>query len=243
MIAIVVLLLVVVNWILNVEKMISTDNKTISLADYHRLIVSIVSAGITFIAVVIALFKDDLREMWHRPKIIFSEPSNITIEELSDQVSSDNIKAKKYISRIEVQNTGNVPAINAEIYLEKLEFKEKNSNIKNPIETTGTPLNWNGNLKETIIIPSGSRKLINIVEIQPPAIVSTPDSPKDKESSKMIIGKIPIKDQEKGIWTAMFGLYSQNHKPIRFVVEIEWNGVWKFRLTEMEKMYSCKIQN
>ena len=52
--------------------------------EYFRLIISIISAFITFTAVLVALFKDDLREYWKYARLNFSIPVNTTIEITND---------------------------------------------------------------------------------------------------------------------------------------------------------------
>ena len=210
--------------------------------EYYRLMISIISAFITFLAVFIALFKDDIREIWKRPKIEFSMPKEITIEEtdslLDSESGSETIKAIRYISRIEVINKGNLPALNSEIYLDKLEFTPKDSSIAQNIECSSAALHWNGTDNSSIIIPPGGKKTINILEVTAPEKMSTPDSARTKNISKLIIGTIPNnKEHVKEKWNATFSLYAQNHNPISFSIEIEWNGLWKNRLTEFNNQF------
>lgn len=221
------------------------ETDTLSKSEYYRFIVSIISALITFCAVMVALFKDDLREYWKRPKLIFSEPSQMTTEEFNNNSetgsSTDTLVANKYISRIEIKNNGNLPSINTEIFLEKLEFKEKDTNILQAIECYGKPLEWNGSESTSMVLPAGAKKLIDIVTITSPEKISRPDSPTSKNPSKIIIGGIQnTKEQIKGTWYATFGLYSQNHSPISFKIEMEWTGIWKPRLTEFKTQYQIK---
>jgi hypothetical protein len=224
------------------------DTDVLSKSEYYRFVVSVIAAAITFIAVVVALFKDDLREYWKRPNIKISEPSQMTIEEFNNGAesgsSTDHLMASKYISRIQIKNDGNLPAVNTEIFLEKLEFKEKNTNIIQPIECFGKPLQWNGTEASSMILPVGATKLLDLIKITAPEKVSMPDSQTIKNPSKIIIGELQIaKEQSKGIWYATFGIYSQNHDPISFKVEMEWTGIWKPRLTEFNTQYQIKKIN
>ena len=217
-------------------------DENLTKSDYYRLLIAIISAIITFFAVLVALFKDDLRELWKRPIIQFCTPDEMTIEDLNSSLESETASdipvAKRYYSRIEVKNIGNMPALNAEIYLDKLEYIPKDSTISQNIECSGAALNWNGSESHTIIIPPGGKKLIKIVEILAPEKISTPESEKINKPPLLTIGEIENnKETAKGKWTATFSLYAQNLKPIRFTVEIEWNGVWKTRLTEFKKLY------
>lgn len=217
-------------------------DETLNKSEYYRLLFSIFSAIITFFAVLVALFKEDLRELWKRPVIQFCTPDEITIEDLNSSLESETASdipvAKRYYSRIEVKNIGNMPALNAEIYLDKLEYIPKDSTIPQNIECSGSALSWIGSESHTIIIPPGGKKLIKIVEISAPEKISTPESEKLNKPPLLSIGEIEnSKENAKGKWTATFSLYAQNHKPIRFTVEIEWNGVWKTRLAEFKKLY------
>ena len=216
----------------------------IAKVEYYKLVVSIIAAFITFVAVLVALFKDDLREKWKFARVNFNTPANMTIEVTTDSSNSDSaeiIQAIKYISRIEVHNTGNLPTMNAEIYLDDLQYIPKDSTIPQLIETTGTPLKWNGTESETIIIPPGGRKLIQIVEVIAPEKISLPDSEKINKPPQLIIGNISnLKDQLKGKWIATFTLYAQNHKSKSFKIEIEWNGLWKARLMEMNNYFKIE---
>ena len=72
---------------------------SLSKGEYYRLIVSIISAFITFFALFIALFKDDIREQWKRPRIFFKLPEKHTIEDTDSSLDSESgaetIKAKR----------------------------------------------------------------------------------------------------------------------------------------------------
>lgn len=213
-------------------------------AEYYRIVIAIISALITFCAMIVALFKDDFREYWKRPKIRFVQPKNFTVEDKdsseSETPTTDNfIIVNKYISRMEIINEGNLPALNAEIYLDNLTFTPKTSTIEQNIETTSSALIWNGSNSISIIIPPGGKKLIKIAEVTSPEKFSTPDSPQTSKSSCITIGDIKS-EKEKGTWKAKFTLYAQNHKPTSFEIEIEWDGLWKSRLTEFKNHYMIK---
>jgi len=210
------------------------DDATLNKGEYYRLITSIVSAIITFLAICVALFKDDLRELWKCPKIDFL--SLDTVEELNE--SSDiTPTAKKYISRVEIHNTGNLPAKNTELFLNKLIFTAQNSNINKHIDSYSEALIWDEKTElKSIIIPPGGKKIINIVEIFAPENLSTPDS--NTEPPILKIGTIKCaKEEAKGKWLATFTLYSENHNPVNLDVEIEWSGEWRSRFTEFKDKY------
>ena len=215
---------------------------TLNKSEYFTIILSMLSTIITFCAILIALFKEDLRAMWKRPIVIFSTPDEMTVEDLKasleSEIQNDTPFANKYISRIEVKYNGNLPLLGAEIYLDKLEFTPKDSSIAQIIECSGSALKWNGTENQSIIIPPGGKKLIKIVEIYQPERFSTPESEKIDKPPLLKIGEIEnTKEKANGRWTATFCCYAQNHKSTDLTVEIEWNGTWTKRLAEFKKFY------
>jgi hypothetical protein len=219
-------------------------SEDLTKGEYLKFITAAISACITFLAIIVALFKDDLREMWKRPVISFSFPDIKTIENLEGEFEEEhNIQANDYVSRVIIENKGNSPSLSSELFLEKLEFTPKDTSIKQFIETTGAPLIWNGTDHSSITIPSGGKKIISITKVTKPEKISLPDSVKTNNPSKLIIGKICTKKEEnKGKWVATFVFHNQNNKPTRFEILIEWNGLWKGRLADFEKLYKIEIK-
>lgn len=221
------------------------EDTNLSKGEYYELLVLIISAVITFLAVLVALFKEDIRERWKRPNIVFNLPAKHTIEDIRSTQESgsgiETIKANRYLTRIEIENKGNLPALNSEMYLEKLEFTPWDSTIAQNIECSSAPLDWKGTESQTIIIPPGGRKIIDIVEISAPEIISTPNSTQTNNKAQLVIGMIENEQERtKGKWKAKFGLYAQNHRPVSFEIELEWDGVWKNRYTEFCSHFQIK---
>lgn len=219
-------------------------------SQFLSIAISSISAFVTFLAVIVALFKEDIRKFWEYSSLKVSIPSNNIVEKLNSQSATAQssvdvyLEAQLYHSRIEINNSGNIPAIGAEIYLEKLEFKNEGYTNTQFLETSGSPLNWNGTDKFTVIIPPGGRKLVDIVELIAPEKQSLPDGVNTIIPSKLIIGNVTIPQEfNKGKWTGTFGLYSQNAKPLRFQVVVEWSGKWEKRLTEMKKFLKIEIKD
>jgi hypothetical protein len=232
---------------LSLLKPVFPDSETIGKAEYYRLLISILSAGITLCAVIVALFKDDLREYWKRPKIRVTMSKTPTSEKFSDDSqtnsSSDQLRASNYISKVDVENAGNLAALNTEIILEKLEFTSKDTNILQQIDCSGKPLHWNGSDSTSITLPVGAKKSITILSISAPEKTSTPDEQITKEPSNIIVGDVKCsREHKKGTWIATFTIYAQNHNPTSFCVEFVWNGVWKPRLTEFNSQFQIKLK-
>lgn len=219
-------------------------------AEYYTIVISSISAIVTFLAVIVALFKDDIRKIWNYSKIEIKIPT----ENIKERTSSSNdsqsdsseshIEARKYESRIEISNIGNISTIGAELYLEKLTFEGLGYATIQTIETTGVPLCWSGSDKTTIIIPPEGRKLVKIFELISPEKQSLPNGENTTVPAQLKIGNIDNNHEfSNGKWIGTFVLYSQNAKPVRFSVKIEWNGRWEKRLTEMKQYLKIDINN
>jgi hypothetical protein len=228
-------------------KIVETD---VDSSQYLSIVISSISAIVTFLAVIVALFKEDIRKFWEYSSLNVSIPENNIIEKLNTQSSSAqsseeiHLEAQFYNSRIVINNSGNISAVGAELYLEKLEFKNEGYTTMQNIETSGSPLNWSGTDKISIIIPPGGKKPVDIVELVAPEKQSLPDGEDITIPSKLIIGNVKnLADFDKGKWTGTFGLYSQNAKPLRFQVVVEWSGRWEKRLTEMKKFLKIEIKD
>jgi hypothetical protein len=238
------------NWMPIRYFIINVKDADIYSPDYLKIIIALVSAIVTFLAVIVALFKEDIRKLWEFSKIIVVIPDNDIVEKLNTDSDSSKIgedvhlEAQKYQSRIEVNNNGNIPAIGAELYLEKLEYNSDGFANTQYIETLGMPLSWHGTDRYSIIIPPGGKKLIDIVELICPEKQSQPNGINTVIPQKLIIGNVENPtDFKKGKWKGTFGLYSQNAKPLRFQVIVEWSGKWEKRLAEMKKYLKIEIKN
>lgn len=217
----------------------------ISQIEFVKIIISIIAAVLTLFAILVALFKERILSSINKPILSVELPTGKPIfEDVSRKMSVDRdeiIEAEKYISRLCVKNKGNVSATGVEFFLESLEFRALNSTIEEKFETSGDSLKWN-NQKETINIPPGSEKVINIIEVFAPIKTATPDSDNVKENAKIIVGNYETQRKySSGIWTATFTIYAQNHKHLNVRVKVEWKGKWKPRLTEFEGEYKYQI--
>ncbi len=222
------------------------EYKPMNNYEYFSIIISSVSALITAIAVIVALFKEEIINIFRKPQIKIELPEKHTYEETEEvdiRADEDPIKeATKYITRINIKNNGNLPARNVEMNLEMLSFKELNSELVEQIDVKSTSIIWQNTNKDKITIPPGCIKVLNIVEIIGPSKTSLPDpNTTNKVQPGILIANNELKADVKGIWIAEFSVNAENHNLLKFKMSIEWKGVWKKRLTEMNNSYSIKI--
>jgi len=214
-------------------------DKNLSINDLYTRVISVIGTLITSLAVVVALFKEDIRKRWEYAKPTIDFKSEKGLAEVLDQVQS-NIKAKKYESIICVTNVGNLATKNCEIYLEKLTFKNVNYATAQEIPTTGQPIEWNGKTETKTLIPSKAKGHLTVVEIISPQQQSVPSGSIHTDTKpRLKIGNIECPQEFiNGIFHAKFVLYSENTKPCEYNISVNWNGKWEERLTEMSNCVS-----
>lgn len=201
---------------------------------FMRITVMIVSSFITVLAMIVALFKEDIRGFFVRPKLNLSKDNKLN--ESTQKLGLNNIEAINYFYKAYVNNSGNVPAKEVEVYLNNLKYKKNGHQNYMDIEVDGIALTWKNSESKQIMIPRNSKKSLTLFKIIPPSEVSTPDQPPSNSSNqpKLQIGTNEYSvELESAEWLMLFSIYSDNAKPLHISLAINWNGRWESRLTEM----------
>ena len=221
----------------------------IELKDYYLILVQIFAAIATFLAVTVALFREEIRRWWEYVEIEYSIPEEKFVEVINpnhgnDQSNSHTIEAEKYKCLIELLNSGTIASHSSEIILESLQFKADNLNTNESLETLGTPINWGYTDEPRITIPPKGKKRVVVLELIPPDTESSPDGLASQTLPILSIAGLNSNIvNQKGTWTATYMLYSSNSRSKKFSVEIKWNGQWHGRKTEMNKCLTIELKN
>jgi hypothetical protein len=229
------------------------SNKEITMNDYYTRIVSLIGAAATILATLVALFKEDIKKLYEYASlgIDFKHKDFIT-EILETETSGNsangnsNLTAKKYEIVINVNNKGKLAARSCQIYLEHLSLKNSNYPQPKEFQTTGKPLQWIGKTDLNIIIPSTAKSYVSILEILSPEseIVASESTSKSQLKPQIKIAGLDISTQNlNAVYYCIFMIYSENAKPLELKLEINWNGKWEQRLTEMKNCITVKHES
>lgn len=217
------------------------NNEPISKGDYYGNAISIFEAIGTCLAVIVALFLNEIRAWFKKVTFDIQLSNNEPIEEVQDIKGTK--KAYKYHNQIQFINKGNINAQNCELYLENVEFfTNEQSNNGESIPVGNEPIGWNNNTS-TVYIPSQGRKMLNIFDLTAPQDQSSPSGRDDtiKPAEFIFLGLKNI-EAKKGRWELSYCLNSTNSRPQRFKFVVVWNGQWEARQTEMKKMLTVKLE-
>ena len=202
--------------------------------DLYNYCVNTIQAIGTVGAIIVALFSDNIKNYFRKPKLDISLHSNDLIEELDN--CNGARKAKRYHNSVDIFNKGNINAENCEIYIDSILFR--GLGMQNSIELLQSEqlLYWSGNEKRNnTYIPVQGKKSFQIYEIFPPEEQGTPEGNTSKVPPQLFIGSYKVPDEYcGGKWEIIVCLYSPSIKPQKFKVVIEWDGNWEDRQMEMK---------
>lgn len=228
------------------------SNRDITMNDYYTRLISVIGAVATILATLVALFKEDIKRLYEYAslEVDFKHKDYIT-EILETETSgsssngNSNLTAKKYELIIYVNNKGKLAARSCQIYLEHLSVKNSSYPQPKEFQTTGKPLQWIGKTDHNIIIPSTAKTFVSIVEILSPQseIVAAETTNKSQLKPQIKIAGLDIATQNlNAVYFCTFMIYSENAAPVEFKLELNWNGKWEHRLTEMKNCITVKSE-
>jgi hypothetical protein len=226
------------------------EHTPIRTAEYYALIIRAIAAFATFLAVVVALFKEDIRRLWEFAKIEVSMADEHFFEVLNSNIGNSNndspqlLESEKYVCKIDIHNAGNITALGVEIQLESLLFKGAGSLSYQNIEVPDSHCKLQKIKNDFVTLPPGNIKSINILELIGSVQQSLPKGNGAVIPAAPKLLFVGIENNASfvnGFWKATFVIYSPNTKPTRFTLEANWNGKWEKRATEMKNNLSISL--
>ncbi|MBO5971592.1 MAG: hypothetical protein J6Q07_01100 [Alistipes sp.] len=210
----------------------------LTLSEYYGLIVNIFIAAGTILAVIVALFIDEIKTLYRKVDIVFELDKNHITEETTTIKKS--VKAVSYHNHIIIKNDGNINAQNCEIYIDEIEHRKQD--VCRTIPSPNLPISWGYNGSGNYIPPQGKR-IIELLNITPPQTMSTPDGLKDVVPAKIkFLGLDDAFDAQNSEWILTYSLYTTSSRPKRFQYKVKWDGIWEDRETEMVQRLTVELK-
>ena len=143
---------------------------------------------------------------------------------------------------VEVSNTGKLVAKGCHAFLEKLVFFEAGKVNGRDVFVQNPLLLWLNREGEAIHIPRGSRAYVTLVMFQSPqSTVVASGAPPMTPQARLVVGQHEFGEVASGgRYVAEFAVHSENAPSVPFSIEIEWNGAWERRLSEMKERVKFK---
>lgn len=189
-------------------------------------IISIFAAFFTLMAVIVALFKDEIVGNFKNVDITI-EPLCYSVEEyLNETQGEGDPTVAKFYNQIVFKNNGNVNALDCELLVEKVSFRKKSDVHSHPVNISKKKVLLGG-LDRTYIPKNGGHREANLVEIM------TSEDPDGNKKNQLLIADNPVASKA-GIWTVEYCLNMSNGSIKHCQFEIEWDGVWHDHKNNMQ---------
>ncbi|HEY4323466.1 MAG TPA: hypothetical protein VGN20_05755 [Mucilaginibacter sp.] len=214
---------------------VTTD--TVNTYQFYELIIIYISSCVTTLALIVALLKDEIRYFFISAKIVVKPKSSQFLIEKYDS-TSNTIKAESYQIILNVMNNGSLYVNSCSIALIDLEYCSLSGHSTLVDISTAENINWMGKGTANILLHSyGGKAEVSIMQIKSND-ASTTDAGQS-QPVKLFIGGIDTAIENistKGSkWIATFMISYDTNRPIKYKLEINWDGEWHDRLTEMLK--------
>lgn len=209
-------------------------------------IVSPIATLITLLAVIVALFGNEIRMWVFREKCDVSIDKNGFVEDIYDNGGVEPIEACQYDCRLLIENIGGGSIENCGLFLKSISYREnKDAKPKKLKVLNQRALYWTKPEEVRIDMLSREKRLKPIIRIKPETTSQTPDAMEESviPTHLSIIGyNLEEKHNKKGIWEIGYSL-ATNHKVLQdFTVVVSWTGIWKQRETEMSEEVTVELR-
>lgn len=219
--------------------------KKCSKPEYIYYLSQILGVIVTFLAVVVALFGNELRSIIFRPKCKISLSKDGFDENLGDTLYSTSPQARYYDCTLNVENSGSKEISNCELIVTEISYmSDRQQKRERKLLVNGhQSLYWFYRDKKKIHLIEGEQREVCLFRIYPSSMMQTPDGGEESPLRLNISGfNLEDKYSQKGIWSVKYKLQDNERILRSFSVTVEWTGKWFDRISEMSKELNTVIR-
>lgn len=211
-------------------------NVDFSQLEVLRLMLMFLGSLLTLLAVIVSLEKESLLNYLHPVKleVVMSDDGLSEDADLEQTI----VKATEYSGILSIVNNSAAPAMDVTLEIINVSYKQ-GSNYKPFHLTRNCFVNLNGN-NRPIDIHSKRNHLAHLFSISAPNAKSTPDKTQENAPTLVLFGLENMSLPKKTNWQIKYRL-SHSKGAFDIVLEIEWDGSWKNRKSEMQTCCSVKL--
>lgn len=200
----------------------------------ERMVILYYSFGIlgaigTCMAVIIALFSDEIKKWLYNPNVSINLKDIHGIEEKVDLEQQTPI-ADSYSCVIEITNDGYVNAEQSKVRIIDVQYGKSRDRLK-------SIKNWMGakSIGKSFNLSIDYPYEMRLITIKNPESYGTPSDTKTDDQPLISFFGINLDDKNrtKGIWKLDYCYVSQNGGSQKFSLVVEWDGIMTSRKTEM----------
>lgn len=217
-----------------VPQLVIKDWDNLSTAYSERMLIlyysfSILGAIGTCLAVVIALFSEEIKKWLYKPNVSIVLKDVHGIEEKVDQDQQTPV-ADSYSCVVELSNEGYVVAEQSKVRIIDIQYGNSKDRLK-------SIKNWMGakSIGKSFNLSVDYPYEMRLINIKNPDSYGTPSDAQTETKPLISFFGINIDDKfrAKGLWKLDYCYVSQNGGSQKFSIMVEWDGVMTSRKTEM----------
>lgn len=228
--------------ILGIKTIKSGFDKTSNCWSMWGYIFGIIGSVATAAAVIVALFKEDIINNIHSPELVLDDYPNNKIPLV--KVAGKKEDESYYKCELKVNNNGSENAKDCTLVISRFMydknrlgpgyFNELDQNLIERVQEIGDKKNQ---------IVSGLDSRIELFKINNPSLSSTPNGGLENKTLINFTGvRLSEEIAAESNFEIDYEIRSNNHKPIKFRLIVNWPGKWNNTVTEMSNIIKISIQ-
>ena len=204
----------------------------------------VIGSVFTVMAVCVALFGKEIRALYFNEHLKISLLDNGFYENLGDSSNDSNPVVHSYDTSLNISNDGAREVSDVQILLKEVFYRENsNGKFKRIVHYDNKSLYWSIPEKRKMQILVGDSVKMPLFKIYPEDSCQTPDRSAYSTLRMRIIGcRLDGKYSKKGNWKTVYQLQSNEKILKKIECEVEWDGKWCNRLTEMSDGISVNLK-
>ncbi|RGX12135.1 hypothetical protein [Bacteroides ovatus] len=197
----------------------------------------IIGAIGTMMAVVVALSKEAIMKWLYSPSLEISLVDNGVTENIPDTQKVPVATSFECLACID--NKGSLAALGCRVYVSDIKHGKNKANVKSIKNLKSKQLQWTSS---GVDVPIGIPSKIRLFEVINPNSIGTPGE-NSSEKPRILFNGLELKNNqsEKGYWIIEYYISCRNGKVSKFSLNVEWNGEFKSRTTDMEEVLNVEI--
>lgn len=200
----------------------------------------------TFLAIIVAIWGNDIRNFFNREKCTVEIEDDSFHEDINGQEDANNITAKRYYGNLLIKNTGNREIEDCQVRITRITYRNGKNEKENKLSLQNDVALWvNSQRDVTVTILPGDSKLINIINVFPDSTSQTPDNANQKMKPRRLETRgYPLKDKysKRGVWSINYKICTPHKTLKNILVTVTWDGVWHNRETEMNNALNINLK-
>lgn len=201
--------------------------------DWYQFWAKMIAAIGTYLAILVALFKDDYSRWRNAPKLVVHHPKDGKAEEIrgSQTQKSQGAPIEGFVYKFGIENRGRNPARDCKMVIERL-WKNTDLGRQQTLKVEAPELCWADKGPPSIAIPPTAIIPVAVIRLSAPMAAGGASGTAGGggapplEPPCLSIGSYTLVG-EAGTWGAVLAIYGDDFTPVRKRIKVQWNGEYR----------------